>query len=130
MKKTLWLLLGFAPIGFGFVNWTGKNDMVWPVVIPVSAACCFLSVFYVLEGQFVIKNSIARIGMCLFLASALFALDFCAAVFVGCTRPHGNRSRIGALYDAPPRATALEKTVILSEVPRGRRRGGTESKDL
>jgi len=137
MKKTLWLLLGFAPIGFGFVDWTGKSDMLWPVVIPVSAACCFFSVFYALdvyvsEGR--IKNSRARIGLCLFLAAALLAVDFCVAffvvVYVGCTSPQGNRSRIGFLYDVPPRAAALEKPVILSGVPPWKDGGGTESKDL
>jgi hypothetical protein len=85
--------------------------MLWPVVIPVSAACCFFSVFYALdvyvsEGR--IKNSRARIGLCLFLAAALLAVDFCVAFFVGCTSPQGNRIRIGFLYDVPPRAAALE----------------------
>jgi hypothetical protein len=35
-----------------------------------------------------------------------------------------------AADNAPPRAAALEKPVILSGVPGGRRRAGTESKDL
>jgi len=91
MKKTLWLLLGFAPVVFGFVDWQDpvwqgsktKESIVLTLLVTVSAVCCLLSAFAVLSGT--VKNSVVQIVLSLLLGGALFALDFCAVIFVGCT---------------------------------------------
>jgi hypothetical protein len=83
MKKTLWLLLGFAPIGFGFVDWKTESGLVFMLVLTVSALCCAFSMFEVVVGR--IQNpGTSRIVLVLFLAAALLLLDFCLAIYAGC----------------------------------------------